>query len=206
MRPVFASGQSAARQARRGVLRSFFRSESKALKTALSHDLTGFVAIKPVAKSGEGLRECGQQCKPEPGRVLCWRRLRLWFRLIESMKRMGRPRDAPGFRQRPKRGKASPARRIALFFQERIQGPENGPIARFDGLGRYQTGSEWGDIFGLSGRRAGRRRGFRRLLAFGRLYRRLYRRRPHRRSCWRAGRVRAGAAGRCVRPLKASRA
>ena len=31
---------------------------------------------------------------------------------------------------------------VSLFFQEQIKGPENGSIARFDGLGCYQTGSE----------------------------------------------------------------
>ena len=32
--------------------------------------------------------------------------------------------------------------RNLLFFQERIQGPKNAPIARFDGLGCYQSRSE----------------------------------------------------------------
>ena len=31
-----------------------------------------------------------------------------------------------------------------LWFQEQIQGPENAPVARFDGLCCYQTGSETG--------------------------------------------------------------
>ena len=35
-----------------------------------------------------------------------------------------------------------------LLFQERIQGLENAPIARFDGLGCYQTRSEMSDDFG----------------------------------------------------------
>ena len=32
--------------------------------------------------------------------------------------------------------------RFLLCFQEQIQAPENAPIARFDGLGRYQTRSK----------------------------------------------------------------
>ena len=32
--------------------------------------------------------------------------------------------------------------RISLLFQEQIKGPENAPIARFDGLGCYRTHSE----------------------------------------------------------------
>ena len=40
-----------------------------------------------------------------------------------------------------------------LFFQEQIKGPENAPIARFDGLGCYQTGSEMGDACGARGQR-----------------------------------------------------
>ena len=32
--------------------------------------------------------------------------------------------------------------RISLIFQEQIQSPKNGPVARFDGLGCYQTRSE----------------------------------------------------------------
>ena len=35
-----------------------------------------------------------------------------------------------------------PVGRVALFFQEQIQGPENASIARFDGLGCYQSSSE----------------------------------------------------------------
>ena len=31
---------------------------------------------------------------------------------------------------------------LSLLFQEQIKGPENAPIARFDGLGCYQTHSE----------------------------------------------------------------
>ena len=37
--------------------------------------------------------------------------------------------------------------RAPLFFQEQIQAPENGSIARFDGLGCYQSDSETGDDF-----------------------------------------------------------
>ena len=40
-----------------------------------------------------------------------------------------------------------PVGRVALFFQEQIQGPENAPIARFDGLGCYQSSSETSHAF-----------------------------------------------------------
>ena len=36
----------------------------------------------------------------------------------------------------------SPGGRIPLFFQEQIKGPKNASIARFDGIGCYQTDSE----------------------------------------------------------------
>ena len=38
-----------------------------------------------------------------------------------------------------------------LFFQEQIQGPEKAPIARFDGLGCYQTHSEIMAVLGSAG-------------------------------------------------------
>ena len=131
------------------------RSESKALKTALSHGLTGFVAIKLVAKSGEGLRECGHQCKPEPGRVLCWTRLRLWLRLVEPMERMGRPRDAPGFRQRPKRGQAIPA--CCILFSGANKRPRKmAPSHGFSGLGAIKPVANRAMFFGLPGGQAAR--------------------------------------------------
>ena len=40
-----------------------------------------------------------------------------------------------------------PLFRLLLWNQERIQGPENGSIARFYGLGRYQSRSEIGRRF-----------------------------------------------------------
>ena len=40
-----------------------------------------------------------------------------------------------------------PVGRVALFFQEQIQGPENASIARFDGFGRYQIRSEKAGIW-----------------------------------------------------------
>ena len=56
------------------------------------------------------------------------------------------------FKAWPGREKRSPGAarswRVLLLFQERIQGLENAPIARFDGLGCYQTRSEMSDGFG----------------------------------------------------------
>ena len=40
-------------------------------------------------------------------------------------------------------------RRNALLFQEQIKGPENAPIARFDGLGCYRIGSENALVFSV---------------------------------------------------------
>ena len=56
-----------------------------------------------------------------------------------------RPSDAPFEAQEahPQPDKR-PACRVTLFFQEQIKGPENAPIARFFGLGCYQTRSERG--------------------------------------------------------------
>ena len=40
-------------------------------------------------------------------------------------------------------------RRNALLFQEQIKGPENAPVARFDGLGCYRIGSENALVFSV---------------------------------------------------------
>ena len=48
--------------------------------------------------------------------------------------------------------RAARAWRVLLFFQEQISGPENASIARFDGLGCYQTSSEMGGVLqGVAG-------------------------------------------------------
>ena len=56
-----------------------------------------------------------------------------------------RPSDAPFEAQEahPQPDKR-PACRVTLFFQEQIKGPKNAPIARFFGLGCYQTRSKRG--------------------------------------------------------------
>ena len=43
---------------------------------------------------------------------------------------------------RPKPARGAWAAPVLLQKQEQIKGPENASIARFDGLGCYQTGSE----------------------------------------------------------------
>ena len=54
-----------------------------------------------------------------------------------------RAKHASGLaRQRIIEKNSQDRRRHALFFQEQIQGPGNASIARFDGLGCYQTHSE----------------------------------------------------------------
>ena len=112
-----------------------FRSESKAPKTPPSHDLTGLAAINPIANSGppRGLQALSNRtAKPKPG---C----------------------ANGSEQTAAAA-ALWISHLALRFQERIQGPKNAPIARFDGIWCYQTGSEK-SVF----RPAARRSAFQRL-------------------------------------------
>ena len=53
---------------------------------------------------------------------------------------------------------------VLLRFQEQIKGPENAPIARFDGLGCYQTSSEISDVFrARSAAKTALRTGFKRV-------------------------------------------
>ena len=48
------------------------------------------------------------------------------------------PAGVPGICKAAKRPPgAAPGWRVLLCFQEQIKGPENAPIARFDGLGCY---------------------------------------------------------------------
>ena len=67
--------------------------------------------------------------------------------------------------KRPRQNAARPGRlwrrllRVLLLFQEQIQGAKNASIARFDGLGCYQSRSEKTAVRGLpSGERPGRLR------------------------------------------------
>ena len=93
---------------------SVFRSESKAPKTPPSHGLTGLAAINPIANSGppRGLQALSNRTvKPKLG---C----------------------ANGSEQTAAAA-ALWISHLALRFQERIQGPKNAPIARFDGLWCY---------------------------------------------------------------------
>ena len=56
------------------------------------------------------------------------------------------PKAWPRARKAPA-GRSPDLGRVLLLFQERIQGLENASIARFDGLGCYQTSSEMSDGF-----------------------------------------------------------
>ena len=58
---------------------------------------------------------------------------------------------------------AQPKPRL-LRFQERIKGPKNASIARFDGLGRYQSRTEIGNGFWARAAKAVLQMGFRRVL------------------------------------------
>ena len=123
--------------------RSVFRSESKAPKTPPSHGFWGLAAIKPGANSGppRGLRlwlvACGFSAAA-----------RLFALPVAFTALMTRPRNP-----------STPAAPLwvwhpALRFQKRIQGPKTRPIARFNGLGCYQSRS------GKSASWSARRRAF----------------------------------------------
>ena len=135
-----------------GLFCSFFRSESKARKTALSHGLTGLAAIKPGAKKGpEQARDFrrdfgGARRQREPDRQ-GWQSV--LGRFPDATRPMvwpatgfdGASKAAPraGFRVwAAALGLAGP---VPLQKQERIQGPKNASIARFFGLGCYQIRS-----------------------------------------------------------------
>ena len=60
------------------------------------------------------------------------------------------------------------ARRMALFFRERIQAPKKRSVARFQGLGCYQSGSEKTGFWGVADAKAGLPGGWR--LAFRTCY------------------------------------
>ena len=118
------------------AIRSFFRSKFQTLKTPLSHGLTGLAAIKPVAKSARfSGREQRLVCSggrgfPSGAPLAVCRCAALFIGLFKAA-----GQKAPAAHQ------AALFWRDALIFQERISGPENAPIARFDGLGCYQSRS-----------------------------------------------------------------
>ena len=100
-----------------------------------SHGLTGLVAIKPGAK------------KPIAVRAACG--------LSNAAPPMRQRGQTAATRRRPNRKGRIPEPdssrcgafalwdfMLALIFQEQIPGPKNASIARFDGLGCYQTRSE----------------------------------------------------------------
>ena len=130
--------------------RSFFRSESKAPKTPLSHGFRGLAAIKPVADSG-----------PTRGfgfgfgfwflvfgfwfLVFGFWFLAFGFWFLAATRLLALPVAFTALMTRPRNPPAPVATlwvwHPALFFQEQIQAPKNAPIARFDGLGCYQSRS-----------------------------------------------------------------
>ena len=146
-----------------GATRSFFESKFKPPKTPPSHGLTGFAAIKTVAKMA-------MVSGPWKWRNLLFGRVSGEFR-IPARVRCGfsgfsadwvaqRPLSEPGppglasgkalkSREPAKTAMKRPCSKpVLLRFLEQIQGPENAPIARFDGLCCYQTSSESSDGFG----------------------------------------------------------
>ena len=152
-----------------GPFCSGFESKSKAPKTPPSHGLTGFAAIKPVAKAAM-VSERGRQRNCFSGGCQAGSEYRRGFnadsmrvqRVQRVQRRLGRTAAAFGTRparacvwesaQKPRMCESGPeaqprSRPVLLRFQERIQGPQNASIARFHGLRCYQTSSEAGDDF-----------------------------------------------------------
>ena len=83
-----------------------------------------------------------------PGRCLFGRCFRFWEGGIFAVLAQALVRACPeSIRKRENASLARPARCVLLFFQEQIQGPENAPIARFDGLCCYQRCSEKNEDF-----------------------------------------------------------
>ena len=146
---------------------SGIRSQFKARKTPPSHGLTDFAAIEVVAGNA-GLRRAGGGC--ETG---CWAAVMQGApgempppckRPVKPGLRAALMPDAAQSRAADAKRKAGAARMrmFPLSFRERIQGPQNAPIARLDGLCCYRSGSEkrWlaaGRRGGCKNRRAGRR-------------------------------------------------
>ena len=151
---------------RPGAFRSVFESKSKAPKTPPSHGLTGFVAIKPVAKLAMvswpgrwrnrfvGGRQAGSEYRRgfDAGSTRVRRGFGADSGAQWTLSEPGPPRLASGkalkSREPAKTAMKRPCSKpVLLCFREQIQGPENASIARFDGLCCYQTGSEISDGF-----------------------------------------------------------
>ena len=101
------------------LIRCKNKSQFKAPKTPPSHGLTGFAAIKSGAKSADIQRVNSSQT---------------------GLRRLGGMRQ-PICDQTMNGQSAAQATPDSLQKQEQIKGPENASIARFDGLGCYQTRS-----------------------------------------------------------------
>ena len=102
-----------------------------------SHGLTGFVAIKAGAKKRR-LARCRRQQKRASGN-------RPGCEQVCGAGPQGAKTHPATARFLPLRPAACARfRRVSLHFQEQIQGPKNGPIARFQGLCCYQTDSKKG--------------------------------------------------------------
>ena len=104
-------------------------------KTPLSHGLTGLGAIKA------GARKSALKSALRPAVAVAA------FGLLRRQAKAGLRgqvgQAAASQQQRPAAPAAPPwISRPPLFFQEQIQGPQNAPVARFDGPGRYQSRSK----------------------------------------------------------------
>ena len=97
-------------------------------------------------------RRARKRCGKTPAKRLALKLAVFWARRrggqishrIRAVKAGQRPnrRLAVGAKARAGEGRGRRVRLLPLFFQERTKGPENAPIARFSGLGCYQTRSE----------------------------------------------------------------
>ena len=147
-------------QLRRGAFRSFFRSKFKAPKTALSHGFRGLAAIKAGAEPAMLSGRLGRTCFAAPASARFHAGLRA-FRPVYRPPLSSRlaPANRPSAEQIPGAAVQTTQKRRRIcrlgsfaLFRERIQSPKNAPIARFSGLGRYQSRSEMGSDFQGAGR------------------------------------------------------
>ena len=140
-----------------GPFCSGFESKSKAPKTPPSHGLTGFAAIKPVAKPAMFFGPDQRQNPPcrRTSRRFGARSMQAGHALaafgnqsVQTWRRNQKPEKSaqtPQTRESGNKAQRSPSS-VLLQFQEQIKGPKNASIARFDRLGCYQIRSEIPDL------------------------------------------------------------
>ena len=139
-----------------------------------SHGLTGFVAIKPVARPamffGPDQRRkppCGQASRRfDAGSMRAGHALAAFGnQSAQTWRRSQKPEKHSNAANVRKRKEAQPSPSpVLLQFQEQIKSPKNASIARFDGLGCYQSRSEIGNGFWARAAKAVLQMGFRRVL------------------------------------------